>query len=220
MTTVKGSHRPLVPNRHTGNQPLIRYPNRSAPATAGLNRIAGASPRSTASAMRMRHIRTARVGGWLAATRHTQPMTNATERSNKILDHLREQGGRITTARRAVVEALIATDGHATAHDIATIVQAKAPDIHLSSVYRTLDSLQEAGTIDRVFLGQNSAVYHLTNNRHHHLVCETCGQVIHLPHDVFDTLAQDLDHQYGFTLLAHHIGLTGQCAQCRTGSNP
>jgi Fur family ferric uptake transcriptional regulator len=143
-------------------------------------------------------------------------MAGADDRSAHILDQLREQGGRITTARRAVVQALVGTDGHATADDIAEIVQRTSPDIHLSTIYRTLESLEEAGTIDRVFLGQGSAVFHLTDNRHHHLVCQTCGDVIHLPPGVFDTLAQDLDREYGFTLLAHHIGLTGQCRSCRT----
>ena len=147
---------------------------------------------------------------------HTAFMTGADDRSARILDQLREQGGRITAARRSVVNALVGTDGHATADDIAEIVQRISPDIHLSTIYRTLDSLEEAGTIDRVFIGQGSAVYHLTDNRHHHLVCETCGNVIHLPHGIFDTLADHLDHEYGFTLLAHHIGLTGRCRDCRS----
>ena len=139
----------------------------------------------------------------------------ANESAAKIIATLRQQGVRITTARRAVIAALVHTDGHVTAEDIATAVQADAPEIHLSTVYRTLESLEELGVVDHVHLGHGSAVYHLAANRHQHLVCENCKKVIHLPHGLVDNLARDIDARYHFTLRPHHFALIGLCEKCR-----
>ena len=135
--------------------------------------------------------------------------------ATKIIATLRQQGVRITTARRAVIAALVGTDGHVTAEDIAIAVQRTAPEIHLSTVYRTLESLEELGVVDHVHLGHGSAVYHLAANRHQHLVCERCKKVIHLPPGFVDTLSRDIDTRYNFTLRPHHFALIGLCEDCR-----
>src|SRR4029078_4107055 len=137
------------------------------------------------------------------------------ESAKRIIAGLREQGVRITSARRAVIAALVRTDGHVTAEDIATAVQLDTPEIHLSTVYRTLESLEELGVVDHVHLGHGSAVYHLAANRHQHLVCERCKKVIHLPPGFVDTLSRDIDTRYNFTLRPHHFWLIGLCEDCR-----
>ena len=139
----------------------------------------------------------------------------AKESAKSIIAALREQGVRITSARRAVVAALVDTDGHVTAEDIAIAVQSDAPEIHLSTVYRTLESLEELGVVDHVHLGHGSAVYHLAANRHQHLVCENCKKVIHLQQGLVDKLARDIDTRYHFTLRPHHFALIGLCEDCR-----
>jgi Fur family transcriptional regulator, ferric uptake regulator len=54
---------------------------------------------------------------------------------------IREQGERVTTARRALVTALVQARGHVTADDLAALVQKAQPDVHLSTIYRSLDAL-------------------------------------------------------------------------------
>src|SRR5687767_15723328 len=140
----------------------------------------------------------------------------ANESAAKIIATLREQGVRITTARRAVIAALVETDGHVTAEDVTVAVQRQAPEIHLSTVYRTLEALEELGVVDHVHLGHGSAVYHLAENRHQHLVCERCKKVIHLADGLVDELAHAIDVNYRFSLRPHHFALIGLCEECRT----
>ena len=140
----------------------------------------------------------------------------ANQHATRIIATLREQGVRITTARRAVIAALVASDGHVTAEDVTIAVQRQAPEIHLSTVYRTLESLEELGVVDHVHLGHGSAVYHLAENRHQHLVCERCKKVIHLADGLVDDLARVVDSNYHFTLRPHHFALIGLCEECRT----
>jgi Fur family ferric uptake transcriptional regulator len=133
-----------------------------------------------------------------------------------ILDRLRADGGRVTEGRRAIVHALVhGPDHHVTADDVARLVHAEHPDVHLSTIYRTLDALEAQGVLARVDLGAGSAVYHLTDHAHHHLVCEVCGAVTEVPADVFASLRAELEDRCGFVLSPAHLSVPGRCAACR-----
>jgi Fe2+ or Zn2+ uptake regulation protein len=145
---------------------------------------------------------------------HLHGDLDAQERA--ILDLLRADGGRVTTGRRAIVRALLqGPDHHVTAEDVARIVHADQPDVHLSTIYRTLDALEDLGVVGRVNLGAGGAVYHLTDHAHHHLVCAVCGAVTEVPDDVLGSLGRELEQRYGFALSSRHLAITGRCAACR-----
>jgi Fur family transcriptional regulator, ferric uptake regulator len=132
----------------------------------------------------------------------------------RILGRLRDGGGRVTEPRRAVVTALMDAGRHITAEELAASVQAGNPDVHLSTVYRILDTLEQLGVVDHVHLGHGPAVYHLTEAPHHHLVCEACGAVIEVPDEVFAPVSSRLATDYGFLVDPHHFAVVGRCAGC------
>lgn len=138
----------------------------------------------------------------------------ADERLDRILMQLRQAGGRVTPARRALVGALLEADGHVTADDLAEAVQRSHPDVHRSTIYRTLDALEALGVVDHVHLGHGRAVYHLLDDPHQHLVCERCGSVIEAPDALFAPLADALLAGYGFVLRPNHFAVLGRCATC------
>ena len=119
---------------------------------------------------------------------------------------IREQGERVTTARRALVTALVQAKGHVTADDLAALVQKAQPDVHLSTIYRSLDALERIGVVDHVHLGHGRAVYHLADEPHQHLVCEVCGAVVEVPDATFAELGGVLRRRYGFTIRPNHPG--------------
>lgn len=132
-----------------------------------------------------------------------------------LLERVRGGGGRVTTARRAVLEAVIDGGGHhLTAEEVANVVRARHPDVHLSTVYRSLDAFEEAGVLVHVHLGHGPSVYHLTGNLHHHAVCDRCGAFIELPLGVLDDLAERLRAEHGFVVTGHHFALIGHCRRC------
>jgi Fur family transcriptional regulator, ferric uptake regulator len=142
------------------------------------------------------------------------------QRLTSILDLVRARGGRITTPRRAIITALLAADNeHVTAEQLADTVQQAHPDVHRSTVYRTLDALSEMGVIGHVHLGHSPAVYHFTDEYtdqpHHHMVCQDCGRVVELPLSVLTSLQASISRDYGFDLDATHFALTGRCSDCR-----
>jgi Fur family transcriptional regulator, ferric uptake regulator len=136
------------------------------------------------------------------------------DRVEAILGLLRGRGGRVTTARRAIVAALLAAHAHVTAEDLTAAVQDRHPDVHASTVYRCLESLADLGVVEHVHLGHGRAVYHLADRTHQHLVCEGCGAVVEVPDDVFESLGRRLRDDYGFVIRPRHFALLGRCLAC------
>jgi Fe2+ or Zn2+ uptake regulation protein len=119
------------------------------------------------------------------------------------------------SSRRFLLRLLFESEGHHTAEQLAAEVQAQAPDIHLSTIYRNLDELEKLGVIVHAHLGHGPATYHLASSTHGHLVCEECGKMIEAPDELFAGLAQAAESQFGFTIDPHHFAMLGRCAECR-----
>ena len=136
------------------------------------------------------------------------------EQAEPILGLLRARGGRVTTCRRAILETFLGMGGHITAEALTARVQAGQPDVHESTVYRFLDELERLGVVDHVHLGHGPAVYHLSSDAHHHLVCDRCGTVVEVPEAVFAELRGQLKNDYGFALQPRHFAVTGRCQDC------
>jgi len=131
-----------------------------------------------------------------------------------VLEGLRAAGVRVTAARRAVVHALVDADDHVTADELAERIADRQPDVHRSTVYRTLDALERLGVVTHVHLGHGRAVYHLTDRMHQHAVCEGCGLVVELGDDVLGEVQARLERETGFVVDPHHFALVGRCRHC------
>jgi Fur family transcriptional regulator, ferric uptake regulator len=142
------------------------------------------------------------------------PTAPTAERLEQILDLLRARGGRVTTPRRAIISSLLRSGGHVTADDLTAEIQANYPDVHLSTIYRCLETLQELGVVDHVHLGHGRAVYHLADEAHQHLMCESCNAVIEVPDEVFADLSSRLRSEYGFAIRPRHFAVLGRCTNC------
>ena len=132
------------------------------------------------------------------------------EETFHTLDALRADGRRVTTARRVVVELLARTSEHLTADDLASRIHDAHPEIHLSTVYRTLDSLHEWGLVEHVHQPHGPSFFHLAG-AHRHLVCEECGRIRDVPAVEFDALVERMREEYGFELNLGHAALVGRC---------
>lgn len=135
-----------------------------------------------------------------------------------VLNRLRADGHRITTPRRLIIGALARIDAHPTVEQISTEIETSAPGMHLSTIYRTLETLADLGVVTHVHLGHGTTAYHLTTaasrQNHVHAECQACGRVIDFPPDVMNPVRRKLDDLAGFTLHPHHVALSGTCQDC------
>jgi len=134
--------------------------------------------------------------------------------AEEILDGLRAAGERVTVARRAVVESLVDADGHATAEALQARVQAEHPEVHMATIYRNLETLERLGVVEHTHLGHGPAVYHLADELHQHLVCESCGYVVEVPADLLRPVEEEVRDRYGFVMRPGHFAVVGRCADC------
>jgi Fur family ferric uptake transcriptional regulator len=132
------------------------------------------------------------------------------------LELVRQHGGRVTSSRRILLRILFSSTGHRSAEELAAEVQAEAPDIHLSTIYRNLEELERLGVVVHAHFGHGPATYHLATSVHGHFVCEECGKLIEVPDSMFSGLARDAASRFGFTIDPHHFAMLGRCATCAT----
>ena len=138
--------------------------------------------------------------------------------AGQLLDALRADGLRVTAPRRAICRALArGHDLHLTAstlHAAAEEVLGSAIDV--STVYRTIDALEQAGLVHHVHLGHGPAVLHLSDHvEHHHLTCEVCGFTVDVPLGDLQGLTEAVATRHGFTIASVHFALIGRCSAHR-----
>ena len=134
---------------------------------------------------------------------------------DEILDRLAEAGGRRTAARYAIVQTLLDAKEHVTADELASEVQRRFPSVNISTVYRTLDTLEDLGIVDHVHLGHGRAIYHLADEEHQHLVCEKCERVTELPVTKLRSFLNAIERDFGFEVDRRHFAIVGVCRRCR-----
>jgi Fe2+ or Zn2+ uptake regulation protein len=136
-----------------------------------------------------------------------------------VITFLRSRGSRVTSSRRILLEVLFAADGHMSAEELADAVQARAPDVHLSTIYRNLEELEHLGVISHSHLGHGPSSYLLASHAHAHFICADCGKMIEAPDEMFRGLARSALTKLGFSIDPKHFAILGRCADC-TGKSP
>ena len=133
-------------------------------------------------------------------------------------DVLRSNGLRATSQRLVLLKLIAEVEGHRhmTAAEIYEEACQSLPGLNLTTVYRTLEGLYEAGFVDRLAAGLDQVHYSYRDpeHRHGHLCCNACGKVLVLDYDVVRRLAAELKTKYGFHLADNHLGLSGLCRDC------
>ena len=135
-----------------------------------------------------------------------------------IPDQLRARGLRWTPQRRILVEVLAGVDGHVTGAELVERCRALAPDTIPSTVYRTLDVLEELGVIRHSHGADGREEFHvLPAAEHAHLYCRVCTGSWELTSDdpVVVAAVDAVRSARGFELDVPHLTLTGVCAACR-----
>ncbi len=128
---------------------------------------------------------------------------------------LRQAGLRATRQRRSVLEALDQRDDAVTAQDLYLQFKSEDRSIGLSTVYRTLTSLVEAGLLDTFQHGDEQAFRACSPRHHHHLVCTACHQITELEAAMVEQWVGRVAEGHDFQVSSHRADIFGVCASCR-----
>ncbi|GAB2756817.1 Fur family transcriptional regulator [Amycolatopsis magusensis] len=124
-------------------------------------------------------------------------------------------GRRSTKQRAAVVELLDAVDDFRSAQELHDELRKRGEGIGLTTVYRTLQSLSEAGEIDVLRTESGEAIYRrCSSHHHHHLVCRRCGYTVEVEGPAVERWAEKIASGNGFSDISHTVEIVGLCADC------
>lgn len=128
---------------------------------------------------------------------------------------LRRSGHRLTSQRAAVLAA-VERLGHATPEQVYEEIQGTSAAVNLSTVYRTLELLDELGVIRHAHLSDRAPTYHArTDHEHVHLVCRGCQDVISVGEAAAAAALGPLVESHGFVPDYGHLVVFGRCRNCR-----
>jgi len=123
---------------------------------------------------------------------------------------------RSTKQRTAVMDLLAEVDEFRSAQELHVMLRERGDKVGLTTVYRTLQTLADAQSIDVMRLPGGEHLYRrCSSGHHHHLVCRECGRTVEVDGPAVERWADAVAEDHGFTDVSHTLEIFGRCAQCR-----
>lgn len=128
-------------------------------------------------------------------------------------------GPRTTKQRTAVSAVLATTEGFHSAQELHAMLRERGERVGLTTVYRTLQGLADAGEIDVMRLPAGEHMYRrCSQGHHHHLVCRDCGRTVEVEGPAVEMWADKVAGRHGFVDVSHTLEIFGTCPDCANKS--
>jgi Fur family ferric uptake transcriptional regulator len=134
--------------------------------------------------------------------------------AESVLALLRGRGLRMTPQRQAIVAQVMAAKGHISPTSVAREVQRRVPGVNASTVYRTMDLLEEVGVLSHAHLESGAEYHRRAESQHVHLTCSRCGAEDSLSLAEAAELRRLIGGHRGFRPDLTHFAISGLCARC------
>jgi Fur family ferric uptake transcriptional regulator len=132
-----------------------------------------------------------------------------------VRDRLRASGLRWTPQRRTLIDVLSKTDGHVTGAELIERCRELDPATIPSTVYRTLDVLEDLGLLSHSHRADGREEFHVQPiAAHGHLHCTSCGTTWEVLADEAAAVVNSMRRSRGFAVDLTHLSISGQCADC------
>ena len=124
-------------------------------------------------------------------------------------------GVRATRQRSAISALLDESKGFRSAQDLHAELRDRGDVIGLTTVYRTLQSMSDAGAVDVLRTDSGELIVRkCSDSHHHHLVCRVCGFTVEVEEPQVEVWAREAGRAHGFNEVTHSVELFGLCAEC------
>src|SRR5215469_8835821 len=143
---------------------------------------------------------------------------NVAKSSGHLQNALRQRGIRLTRQRRVILQVMDAAEQHLDVDQILDRAQKISPEVHLVTVYRTIDLLKKEGLIDELDL------LHLRGDRHYyethgprdhiHVACLRCGKVREFESRLYEQLKNQIARDFHMRVTVSRTEVGGYCADC------
>jgi Fur family transcriptional regulator, ferric uptake regulator len=122
---------------------------------------------------------------------------------------------RRTRQRVAVDEILTGRPEFRTAQEIHDELRHRGDRVGLTTVYRTLQTMTDAGELDAIRTVDGETAYRrCSTGHHHHLVCRRCGRTVEVSGPAVENWANAVAEENGFREVSHDLEIFGTCDRC------
>jgi Fur family ferric uptake transcriptional regulator len=122
---------------------------------------------------------------------------------------------RPTRQRRAISAAMETFEDFRSAQEIHALLAEQGKPVGLSTVYRTLQTLADAGEIDALRTESGESIYRRCSaTHHHHLVCRSCGATVEVEGPTVEKWTRSIAAAHGYSDVSHTLEIFGTCGSC------
>ncbi len=136
----------------------------------------------------------------------------------ELLKHLKQNGYRITESRKMICEVLEKNvHFHFSVNELYKLINSESRSIvDKTTIYRTLDALEELGLLTHSHVPHKSAIYFINDkNQNVHLICEKCDKIIDLPNNSINSINSILKNETHFESINNNYVFVGTCIKCK-----
>jgi Fur family transcriptional regulator, ferric uptake regulator len=125
-------------------------------------------------------------------------------------------GGRPTRQRRAIATVMETFDDFRSAQEIHALLNQRGEHVGLSTVYRALQALADAGEVDALRSEAGESIYRRCTaaHHHHHLVCRSCGATVEVEGPAVEKWTRSVAASHGYSDVSHTLEIFGTCGEC------
>ena len=131
---------------------------------------------------------------------------------------LKQNSLKFTSQREVILKTLYENQDHFTPENLYLLIKESYPDLNIgiTTVYRTLNLLEENNFASSISFGVLGKKFELNNKSHHdHLICQNCGKIIEFHNEKIEQLQQEIANIHNFKLNDHLMQLYGICKKCQ-----
>jgi len=131
---------------------------------------------------------------------------------------LKQNSLKFTSQREIILKTLYKNQDHFTPENLYLLIKESYPDLNIgiTTVYRTLNLLEENNFASSISFGVSGKKFELNNKSHHdHLICQNCGKIVEFHNEKIEQLQQEIANIHNFKLNDHLMQLYGICKECQ-----
>ncbi|SMP49492.1 Fur family transcriptional regulator [Anoxynatronum buryatiense] len=134
-----------------------------------------------------------------------------------LKNQLKKKCIKVTRQREQLLRLFLSPEQHLlTAAQIHQALQLTDQNMNPSTIYRNLETLDEAGIIRQISLNDGLARYELvTDHHHHHLICLQCNRMQVVDVCPFEEINRFVKQHTNFLPVEHRFEIYGYCSECR-----